>query len=65
VPIRALLEVNVARLVCRLGNDGRQDVDIVGINDGDLLTEFEALILMLKAVTSQLDAIAQQLDHLR
>jgi len=55
----------LARLVYRLRNDGSEDVDVVGINDGDDLTAAEALVILLKAVGAHLDVVADQLDHLR
>jgi hypothetical protein len=55
----------VARLVYRLRNDGRDDVDIVAINDGDDLTPSEALVILLKALAGNLDTVAEHLDQLR
>ena len=55
----------LARLVYRLRNDGTQDVDLVGINDGDDLTASEALVILLKALASNLDTVADQIDQLR
>jgi len=48
-----------------LRNDGTQDVDLVGINDGDDLTASEALVILLKALASNLDTVADQIDQLR
>ena len=55
----------MAKLVYRLRNDGSEDVDVVGINDGDDLTASEALVILLKTLASHLDTVASQLDHLR
>jgi hypothetical protein len=56
---------SMARLVYRLRNDGSQDVDVVGINDGDDLTASEALVILLKTLAGHLDAVAENLDNLR
>jgi hypothetical protein len=40
-------------------------VDLVGLNDGDELTASEALVVLLKTLGANLDAIASQLDQLR
>ena len=61
----ALQEANLARLVYRRRNDGSEDVDVVGINDGDELTAAEALVILLKTLGTHLDTVAEQLDHLR
>jgi len=63
--IRALREARLARLVYRLRNDGGEDVEVVGLNDGDDLTAAEALVILLKALASNLDNVAEQLDQLR
>lgn len=57
-------EVDLARLVCRLRNDGSQDVDVEGINDGDELAASEALIIVLKSVNAHLATIGEQLEDL-
>jgi hypothetical protein len=56
---------SMARLVYRLRNDGSEDVDVVGINDGDDLTASEALVILLKALAGHLDAVSENLDNLR